>query len=164
MTEEITETINLAQNFEFEPKIVAYCCHYCAYNAADLAGTRRLVYPANVRIVRIPCSGRIDILYILRAFEKGADGVYVAGCEIGDCHFKKGNLHAKQRVKRAKELLDEIGVGGERVEMYYIAASKGQKFAEVAREMTEKIRKLGPSPVNLIREARSKGQVERGKR
>lgn len=133
---------------DFEPKIVAFCCHYCAYNAADLAGSKRLLYPKNVNIIRIPCSGKIDVIYLMQAFEHGADGVYVAGCEVGDCHFKKGNIHARQRVRYAKELLDEIGFGGERLEMYYVPASMGQRFADVAQEMTEKIRKMGPSPIN----------------
>lgn len=133
---------------DFEPKIVAFCCHYCAYNAADLAGSKRLSYPKNVTIIRIPCSGKIDVIYLIDAFEKGADGVYVAGCEIGDCHFKEGNKRATKRVAHAKKLLNEVGFEGERLEMYYIPASMGQKFADVAREMTEKIRKMGPSPVN----------------
>ena len=147
-----TENVSPQNKSEvFEPKIVAFCCHYCAYNAADLAGSKRLTYPNNVSIIRIPCSGKIDVLYLIRAFEHGADGVYVAGCEIGDCHFKKGNIHAKERVRYAKKLLDEIGFGADRLEMYYVPASMGQKFADVAREMTENIRKLGPSPINKKR-------------
>jgi coenzyme F420-reducing hydrogenase delta subunit len=132
---------------KFEPTIVAFCCHFCAYTAADLAGTMRLQYPPNVRIVRLPCTGKVDVRFLLEAFEKGADGVYVAGCLEGDCHFLTGNFRAKKRVAYAKRLLDEIGFGGERLEMYNMSAAMGPRFAEVAREMTEKIRTLGPSPI-----------------
>jgi F420-non-reducing hydrogenase iron-sulfur subunit len=132
---------------KFEPTIVAFCCHFCAYTAADLAGTMRLQYPPNVRIVRLPCTGKVDVRFLLEAFEKGADGVYVAGCLEGDCHFLTGNFRAKKRVAYAKKILDEIGFGGERLEMYNMSAAMGPRFAEVAREMTEKIRKLGPSPI-----------------
>ena len=134
-------------NNNFEPQIVAFCCHYCAYGAADLAGSMRLNYPANVKIVKLPCTGKTDILYLLKAFEDGADGVYVAGCLEGICHFTDGNIKAKRRVARAKKLLDEIGLDGARLEMYNMSASMGPKFAEVAREMTERIRELGPNPL-----------------
>ncbi|MDI6735364.1 MAG: hydrogenase iron-sulfur subunit [bacterium] len=134
-------------NEKFEPEIVAFCCHYCAYGAADLAGSMRLNYPANVKIVKLPCTGKVDILYLLKAFEDGADGVYVAGCLEGNCHFTDGNIKAKRRVARAKKLLDEIGLDGTRLEMYNMSASMGPRFAEVAREMTEKIKALGPSPL-----------------
>lgn len=132
---------------QFEPEIVAFCCHYCAYGAADLAGSMRLNYPPNVKIVRLPCTGKVDILYLLKAFEEGADGVYVAGCLEGNCHFIDGNIKAKGRVARAKKLLDEIGIGGDRLEMFNMSASMGPKFAEVAKEMTAKIQHLGLSPI-----------------
>lgn len=132
----------------FEPRIVAFCCYYCAYGAADMAGSMRLKYPPNVKIIRLPCSGKSDVLYLLRAFEDGADGVYVAGCEEGSCHFIEGNFRAKKRVQYAKKILDEIGIGGERLEMYNMSTSAGPRFAEVAIEMTGKIRELGPSPIN----------------
>jgi coenzyme F420-reducing hydrogenase delta subunit len=106
-----------------------------------------LQYPANIRIVRIPCTGKIDVRFLLEAFEKGADGVYVAGCLEGDCHFLTGNLRAKKRVAMAKRILEDAGIGGDRLEMYNMSAAMGPRFAEVAREMTEKIRQLGPSPV-----------------
>ncbi len=131
----------------FEPEIVAFCCHYCAYGAADLAGSMRLNYPANVKIIKLPCTGKVDIIYLLKAFEDGADGVYVAGCLEGNCHFTDGNIKAKRRIARAKKLLDEIGLGGMRLDMFNMSASMGPKFAEVAREMTERIRGLGPSPL-----------------
>ncbi len=131
----------------FEPIIVAFCCHFCAYTAADLAGTMRLQYPANVRIIRIPCTGKVDVRHLLEAFEKGADGVYVAGCLEGDCHYLKGNFRAKKRVALAKQILEDVGIGGDRLEMYNMSAAMGPRFAEVAREMTERVRKLGPSPI-----------------
>jgi len=131
---------------DFEPIVIAFCCHYCAYTAADLAGTMRLQYPSNVRIIRLPCTGKVDVRHLLEAFEKGADGVYVAGCMEGDCHFLKGNFRAKKRVAWAKKILEEVGIGGDRLEMYNMSAAMGPRFAEVAREMTDKIRKLGPSP------------------
>jgi coenzyme F420-reducing hydrogenase delta subunit len=126
-----------------EPLIVAFCCMYCAYAAADAAGSMRLTYPANVHVILVPCSGRVDELFILQAFENGADGVYVAGCEEGSCHFVNGNLRAKKRVGAVKKLLSEIGLEPERVEMFHISASQGGLFAKVARDMTERIRSLG---------------------
>jgi F420-non-reducing hydrogenase iron-sulfur subunit len=107
----------------------------------------RLSYPDSIRIIRLPCTGKVDVIHILRAFQKGADGVYVAGCLEGECHYLTGNLRAKKRVEYVKKLLDEIGIGGERLEMYNIAASDGPRFAEVALEMHEKIAALGPNPI-----------------
>lgn len=126
-----------------EPVIVAFCCMYCAYAAADAAGSMRLTYPPNVHVILVPCSGRVDELFILQAFENGADGVYVAGCEEGSCHFVSGNFRAKKRVGAVKKILSEIGLESERVEMFNISASQGGLFAKVAREMTERIRSLG---------------------
>lgn len=131
----------------FEPVIVAFCCHYCAYTAADMAGSIRLSYPANVKIVRVPCSGKVDALHIMKAFQKGADGVYVAGCLDGDCHFKNGNIRAARRIDYVKTILDSIGIGSERLEMFMMSAGMGEHFARTAKEMTEKIRSLGPNPV-----------------
>jgi F420-non-reducing hydrogenase iron-sulfur subunit len=131
----------------FEPVIVAFCCHYCAYTAADMAGSMRICYPPNVKIIRVPCSGKVDAIHIMKAFEKGADGVVVAGCLEGDCHFKNGNIKAAHRVKYLKGLLDEIGLGSERLEMITMSAGMGEYFALTARKLTEKIRKLGPNPV-----------------
>ena len=137
----------IASQNQFEPLVVALCCHYCAYAAADLAGVMRLQYPTNIRIIKFPCSGTVDVLHILKAFELGADGVFVAGCLEGGCHFIEGNIRAKKRVERAKAILDEIGLGNERLEMFFMSSAEGARFAEVAREMTERVRKLGPSPV-----------------
>lgn len=132
---------------DFEPKIVAFCCHYCAYSAADLAGSMRLQYSPNVRIIEMTCSGNIDHRVLLNAFEEGADGVYVAGCLEGDCHFLKGNYRAKKRVQYVKKILEEIGFESERLEFYNLSAAMGPRFAEIANEMTERIKKLGPSPL-----------------
>lgn len=131
----------------FEPVIVAYCCHYCAYTAADMAGSMRLRYPPNVKIIRVPCSGKVDAIHIMKALEKGADGVYVAGCLEGDCHFKNGNIRAARRLAYVKKLLDDIGIGGDRVEMFLMSAGMGERFAQTASDFTEKIRTLGPNPV-----------------
>lgn len=134
----------------WEPRVVAFCCHYCAYSAADLAGSMRLEYSPNVRIIRILCTGKIDTLHILRAFEDGADAVYVAGCEEGSCHFLEGNLRAKKKVVQAKKLLKEVGIEPERLEMFNISASNSVLFARAADEMTERARQLGPNPLNKV--------------
>ena len=131
----------------FEPQIIAFCCNYCSYAAADLAGSTRITYPANIKIIRVPCSGRVDTLHLIRALEEGADGVFVAGCLEGDCHFKNGNVKASRRVKYIKELLDEIGIGAERLEMVTMSAGMGAQFASTAEAITEKIRQLGPNPI-----------------
>ena len=141
----------------WRPKIVAFCCHYCAYTAADLAGAARLEYSPAVEIVRLPCTGKVDVIHILKAFEAGADGVYVAGCLDGDCHFINGNLRAKPRVAAAKRLLAEAGIEPERLDMFQLSAAEGDRFRQIADEMTERITKLGPSPV---RKARAKGAAE----
>jgi coenzyme F420-reducing hydrogenase delta subunit len=133
---------------KFEPVIVAFCCHYCAYTAADMAGSMRMSYPANVKIIRVPCSGKVDTIHIMKAFEKGADGVYVAGCLEGDCHFKNGNVKAARRVAVVKKLLDDIGIGADRVEMKTLSAGMGDRFAQIAKDFTEKIRQLGPNPIH----------------
>jgi F420-non-reducing hydrogenase iron-sulfur subunit len=143
----------------FEPVIVAFCCHYCAYTAADMAGSLRLCYPPNVHILRVPCSGKVDAIHIMKAFQKGADGVYVAGCLEGDCHFKDGNFKAARRVVYVKRLLDEIGVGGERLEMMTMSAGMGERFAVTASEFTEKIRRLGPSPVKEAGRAKQRASA-----
>ena len=120
----------------------------------------RLQYPPDIRIIQVPCTGKVDILHLLAAFEEGADGVFVAGCLEGDCHFIEGNLRAKQRVKRVKEILDKVGLGGERVEMYNLSAGQGGRFAEIVREMDQKIRELGPSPIRLAKVKSTGSRVE----
>ena len=107
----------------------------------------RLSYPTNIKIIKLPCTGKIDVVYLLKTFLSGADGVYVAGCMEGDCHYLTGNLRARKRVEYAKKILDEVGIGGERLEMYNMSAAQGPRFVEVANEMNEKIKNLGPSPI-----------------
>ena len=112
----------------------------------------RLDYPTNVRIIKLPCSGRVDVIHLLKALERGVDGVFVAGCLDGDCHYQSGNLRARKRVAYVRQILDRIGLGAERVAMYNLSAGMGVRFAEIVREMTEKIRKLGPNPIRVARE------------
>jgi len=131
----------------YEPKVIAFCCRYCAYTAADLTGSLRLEYAPNVRVVHILCSGRIDAVMLLRAFEEGADAVFVAGCNLGDCHFLRGNLSAIRTVAHAKRLLAEVGLEPGRLEFFHIAASEGPLFAQRVDEMTDRARRLGPNPL-----------------
>jgi F420-non-reducing hydrogenase iron-sulfur subunit len=132
---------------DFEPEITAFMCIYCADMAADTAGALHIQYPANVKLVKMPCTGKTDVKYILDAFEHGADGVYVVGCSIGNCHHVRGNERARIRVARVKKLLDEIGIGGERLDMFFVSGGMGETFAKVAQEMTERIQALGPNPL-----------------
>jgi coenzyme F420-reducing hydrogenase delta subunit len=131
----------------FEPEIIVFACHYCAYAAADLAGSMRLQYPSNIRMIKLPCTGKLEVIHLLKAIEAGADGVYAAGCLEGECHYLKGNLWARKRVNHVKDLLAEVGIEPERVEMYNMSSAMGAKFAEVATEFTERIKALGPNPV-----------------
>jgi coenzyme F420-reducing hydrogenase delta subunit len=133
---------------EYEPKIVAYCCNYCAFAAADLAGATRLQYPPNVRIIRLPCTGKVDAIHIMKAFEDGADGIFVAGCLEGQCHFLEGNTRAKKKVAYVKKLLAEAEIESERLEMYNLSSAMGGRFAEIVEEMTDRITKLGPTYKN----------------
>ena len=135
----------------FVPRIVAFCCQYCAYAAADLAGSMRLQYDPNIRIVLVPCTGRVDVIHLLHAIEDGADGVFLAGCLEGGCHFLEGNFKAKNRVRFVKNLLDRIGIQAERLEMFNLSSAEGPRFAEIVNEMTKKIKALGPSPLRRDR-------------
>jgi F420-non-reducing hydrogenase iron-sulfur subunit len=149
--------MNETMEKEFEPQILAFCCKYCAYAAGDLAGSMRLNYPANIKIIQVPCTGRVDMLHLLKAIEEGADGVYVAGCMEGECHFLEGNLKARKKVIAVQKLLAEAGLQPERVRMFNLSSAMGPRFAEIAEEMTETIRCLGPSPIQ------SAGRIETGK-
>ncbi|MCP4682358.1 MAG: hydrogenase iron-sulfur subunit [Desulfobacterales bacterium] len=111
----------------------------------------RLQYPGNTRIIRLPCTGRVDLAHILRAFEKGADGVYVIGCMEGDCRFLRGNLRARKRVEQARKILEGIGIGGERVQMYNLSSSEAPLFVRITREMIEKITEMGPNPIKIAK-------------
>ncbi len=130
---------------EREPKVVAFCCNFCAFAAADLAGATRLQYPPNVRIIRLPCTGKVDALHLMKAFEEGADGVFVAGCLEGQCHFLEGNMRAKKRVAYVKKLLAEVQIEPERLDMFNLSSAMGGRFAEIVEEMTDRVTKLGPT-------------------
>lgn len=130
---------------EFEPKIVAFCCHFCAFAAADLAGAMRLQYPPNVRIIKLPCTGKVDAIHLMKAFEDGADGVFVAGCLEGECHYLEGNLRAKKRVAYVRRLLAEVEIEPERLEMFNLSSAMGGRFAEIVKEMTDRVTELGPT-------------------
>jgi len=132
---------------DFEPEIIVFACHYCAYAAADLAGSMRLQYPTTIRMIKLPCTGKLEVIHLLKALEAGADGVYAAGCMEGECHYLKGNLWARKRVDHVKKLLVEMDLSPERVEMFNMSAANGPRFAEVATEFSERIKKLGPSPL-----------------
>jgi F420-non-reducing hydrogenase iron-sulfur subunit len=131
----------------FQPEITVFSCIYCAYMAADTAGSLRQEYPANIKIIRLPCTGKTDTRYILEAFEKGADGVYIVACSLGNCHHERGNERGKARVERTKEILKNIGIEPERLEMFFLSGSMGATFANIAHQMTERIRALGPNPL-----------------
>ncbi len=131
-----------------EPKIVGFLCNWCSYAGADMAGTSRFSYPPNIRIIRVMCSGRVEPAFILRAFERGADGVLVAGCHPGDCHYRSGNLHAEKRVEKVKRLLDLLGIGSDRLRLEWISAAEGGKFASVVKDFTEKLLSKGPTPIS----------------
>ena len=131
----------------FEPEITAFYCIYCGYMAADTAGALNIQYPANVKFIRLPCTGKTDIRYLLEAFEQGADGVYQIACPIGNCHHVRGNERGLARLKRAQKILDEIGIGRERLEMFFMSGSQAQTFATSVDKMTDRIRELGPNPL-----------------
>ncbi len=131
----------------FEPKIVVIACHWCTYAGADLAGSLREKYPPTSHIVRVPCSGRVEPEFIVEALVKGADGVFVGGCHLGDCHYQSGNEKALRRFKLLKRVLEELGVEPERVKLEWISGSEGPKFAEEMRKMDAKLRELGPNPL-----------------
>jgi F420-non-reducing hydrogenase iron-sulfur subunit len=132
---------------EFEPKIIGFLCNWCSYAGADLAGTSRIQYPPNIRIIRVMCSGSVDSMYILRALLEGADGVFVGGCHPGDCHYIDGNYKARRRIVLLKDIIKTLGLEPERVWIRWISASEGIQFAEAMKDMTEEIRKLGPNPI-----------------
>ncbi len=128
----------------FEPVIVCFCCQWCSYAAADLAGAMRLSYPPNIRIVLVPCTGRVDVHHLLKTLEAGVDGVLVSGCLPGECHYVSGNLKAAKRVARARQILEELGENPERISMVHNSASMGPQLARCFTEMTEGIRRIGP--------------------
>jgi len=131
----------------YEPQVLGICCRWCSYAGADLAGAMRLQYPPAVKLMMVPCTGRVDILHLLKAFEAGWDAVFVSGCHEGDCHYLAGNIQARKRVAKVKKFLAEIGIEPERLEMFWVSSAEGPQFARVAQEMTDRALRLGPSPV-----------------
>lgn len=132
---------------EFEPKIIAILCNWCSYTGADLAGTSRIQYPPNIRIIRVMCSGSVDPLYVLKPILGGADGVLIGGCHTGDCHYINGNYKARRRVAIARRVLEQFGVEPERIWFRFISASEGKLFADTVRDMVSTIKELGPNPM-----------------
>ena len=128
----------------FEPKIVGFLCNWCSYAGADLAGVSRMQYPPNIRVVRVPCSGRINPLFLVAALQNGADGVLVSGCHPGDCHYLSGNLVARRKFAVVKNMLEYIGIEPERVQFSWVSASEGGRFASLIAQVTEDVRRLGP--------------------
>jgi F420-non-reducing hydrogenase iron-sulfur subunit len=129
---------------EWQPKIVGFLCNWCSYTGADLAGTSRLQYPPNIRIIKVMCSGRVNPQFILKALQEGADGVLVSGCHPGDCHYIEGNYHARRKLSMLRELMEFMGVEPERFQVSWVSASEGTKFAEVVTNFTKQIIELGP--------------------
>jgi F420-non-reducing hydrogenase iron-sulfur subunit len=136
----------------FEPKIVAFCCNWCSYAGADLAGTSRMQYAPNIRIIRVMCSGRVNPLFVLKALSLGADGVLILGCHPGDCHYIEGNYKTLRRIPLLKNMLKQLGVEEERVQLEWVSASEGARFAEVADNFTQAIRNLGPSSLGPFKQ------------
>ena len=132
---------------EYEPTIIAFVCNWCTYTAADLAGTSRLIYPPNVRLIRMMCTGMVDPKYVIKALLEGADAVLISGCHPGDCHYINGNYKARRRVKLLKEILPRFGIDEGRLKLTWIGASEGVDFAETIREMVAEIKKIGPNEV-----------------
>jgi F420-non-reducing hydrogenase iron-sulfur subunit len=141
-TQAVQET---ATKQDWEPRIVAFLCNWCSYAGADLAGVSRIQYPHNVRIIRVPCSGRINPMFLLRALQNGADGVLVSGCHPGDCHYISGNLVARRKFALCKELLKYAGLEPERVQFTWVSASEGGRFASVIEKVVDQVRQLGPN-------------------
>jgi F420-non-reducing hydrogenase iron-sulfur subunit len=137
----------------FEPKIVAFCCNWCSYAGADLAGTSRIQYSPNIRVIRVMCSGRVNPLFVLKALSIGADGVLVLGCHPGDCHYIEGNYKTMRRIPLLKKMLKQLGIEEERVRLEWVSASEGAKFAEVTNGFTESVRKLGPSSLGHLKQS-----------
>ena len=137
----------------FEPKIVAFCCNWCSYAGADLAGTSRMQYPSAIRIIRVMCSGRVSPFFILKALSVGADGVLVLGCHPGDCHYIEGNYKTMRRIPLLKKMLKQLGIEEERVRLEWVSASEGAKFAEVTNSFTQSIKNLGPSILGNLKQS-----------
>ena len=136
---------------KFEPNIIGFLCNWCSYAGADLAGTSRIKYPPNIKSIRVMCSGRVDPVFILEALKKGADGVLVAGCHPGDCHYQSGNYKTNRRIKLLKRLLAEMAVDPNRVRFEYVSASEGAKFASIVIDFVDELKKMGPNPLKEVK-------------
>lgn len=130
----------------YQPRIIGFLCNWCSYAGADLAGTSRIAYPANIRIIRVPCSGRVDPLVVVKSFQHGADGVLIAGCHPGECHYAEGNYYARRRFALLRPFLDYLGIERERLRVEWVSASEGKRFSQVVSSFTEELAKLGPRP------------------
>ena len=128
---------------EYNPKILAILCNWCSYAGADLAGSSRMHYPPNIRIIRVPCSGRIDPMFVLKGFQRGFDGVMVLGCHPGDCHYAKGNFYARRRIPLLEHLMQDLGIPKERFHFEWVSASEGRRFADIVTDFTEKLSEMG---------------------
>lgn len=137
---------------EYQPKIVGFLCNWCSYAGADLAGTSRICYPSNIRIIRVPCSGRVDPLLIVKSFQQGADGVLIAGCHPGDCHYSEGNYYARRRLALLHTLLEYIGIEKERFQIQWVSASEGKRWANVVSSFTGDLSRMGPKETTLHKE------------
>jgi F420-non-reducing hydrogenase iron-sulfur subunit len=137
-------------NDDFEPRIIGFFCNWCTYAGADLAGTSRIQYPPNVRVIRLMCSGALDPVYVIKALLEGADGVLIGGCHPGDCHYQSGNYKARRRVAILQSILEQMGFEPERVWLRWISASEGRYFADTVTEMVAKIKELGPNPLKGV--------------
>ena len=136
---------------EFEPKILAFCCNWCSYAGADLAGVSRFQYPPNIRIIRVMCSGRVEPEFVVKALSLGADGVLVLGCHIGDCHYMYGNHRTKKRMAILERILGYLGINPRRMRLEWVSAAEGSRFAEAVTKFTEEMRELGPNPLKEVR-------------
>jgi F420-non-reducing hydrogenase iron-sulfur subunit len=135
---------------DFEPRIIAFLCNWCTYTGADLAGTSRLQYPPNIRVIRLMCSGALDPVYVAKALLEGADGVLIGGCHPGDCHYQSGNYKARRRVAILSQILEQMGLEKERVWLRWISASEGQYFADTVTEMVAALKEMGPNPAKEL--------------
>jgi F420-non-reducing hydrogenase iron-sulfur subunit len=133
---------------EFEPKIIGFLCNWCSYAGADLAGVSRIQYPPNIRIIRVMCSGRVDPVIVLEMFANGADGVMVMGCHPGECHYLDGNLHAQRRIEMLRRLLRNVGIKPERLRLEWVSAAEGGRFADMVKDFTDQLKRLGSSPLS----------------
>jgi len=139
----------MSEQTQFEPVLVGFCCNWCSYAGADLAGTSRIQYPPNIRIIRVMCSGMVHPALVMEALTKGADGVLICGCHPGDCHYIDGNIKTERRFDAMTVMLEDMGIEPERLRLEWVSSSEGERFARVVRDFTEQIRKLGPSPFRM---------------